>query len=182
MAFEIFRNIFGGKKKNTKKNKKKQIKKPAKTKAAKKKAKRKPVKRKKISKKKVAKKKVAKKTKKLPGKKKTSKRKRVKKKISQKKIKKKSVRKKGVKSRKEEEIGVVTHYFGKISVGIIKLKKPLKVGERIEIKGAHVDFNQTINSMQINHQDVIQAKKNAEIGIKVKNKVHPKDKVYKKVA
>ncbi|MCF7917068.1 MAG: translation elongation factor-like protein [Candidatus Omnitrophica bacterium] len=67
-----------------------------------------------------------------------------------------------------------------MSVGIIKLKKPLKVGDKIRIKGAHLDFSQTIKSMQVNHQNVAVAQKNAEIGIKVKKKVHPHDKVYKK--
>lgn len=94
--------------------------------------------------------------------------------------KKKTVKKKQPKKIKEKEIGVVTHYFGKIKVGIIKLKSSLKVGDTIQIKGAHVDFSQIIKSMQINHQNVSVAKKNDEIGIKVKKKVHPNDKVYKK--
>ncbi len=112
-------------------------------------------------------------------KKKVSKRK-VKKSKKIKPAKKKTVKKKQPKKIKEKEIGVVTHYFGKIKVGIVKLKNPLKVGDTIAIKGAHVDFSQTIKSMQVNHQNVSVAKKNAEIGIKVKKKVHPNDKVYKK--
>lgn len=80
---------------------------------------------------------------------------------------------------KEQEIGVVTHYFGKISVGIIKLKAPLSVGDRIHIKGAHDDFTQTVNSMQLNHQDISSAKKGDEIGIKVTQRVHENDIVYK---
>jgi putative protease len=79
---------------------------------------------------------------------------------------------------KEKEIGVVTHYFNKISVGIIKLKTPLGIGDKIHIKGAHDDFTQTVESMQINHQSVSRAPKGAEIGIKVAQRVHENDKVY----
>lgn len=83
------------------------------------------------------------------------------------------------KTTKEKEIGVVTHYFGKISVGIIKLKSTLKVGEKIHIKGAHDDFSQTVKSIQINHKDVSIAGKGSEIGIKVPQPVHENDRVYK---
>ena len=96
--------------------------------------------------------------------------------------KKKSVKKKTViKTKKvtEKEIGVVTHYFGKISVGIIKLKAPLNVGDKIHIKGAHDDFRQVIKSMQLNHKDIRRGKKGDEIGIKVKARVHENDRVYK---
>jgi len=79
----------------------------------------------------------------------------------------------------KEEIGIITHYFGKISVGIIKLKSTLRVGEKIHIKGAHDDFSQTVKSMQINHKDVSIAGKGSEIGLKVPQPVHENDRVYK---
>ncbi len=80
---------------------------------------------------------------------------------------------------KEEEIGIITHYFGKISVGIIKLRSTLRVGERIHIKGAHDNFTQTVKSMQINHNDVPMAGRGDEIGIKVPAPVHENDRVYR---
>jgi putative protease len=79
---------------------------------------------------------------------------------------------------KEKEIGVVTHYFGKISVGIIKLKSAITVGDKIHIKGVHDDFTQSIDSMQYNHKNIQEAKKGLEIGIKVIQRVHENDKVY----
>jgi putative protease len=82
---------------------------------------------------------------------------------------------------KETEIGLVTHYFGKISVGIIKLKAPLRVGDKIHIKGANDDFYQLVTSMQLNHQDISYAPRGAEIGIKVNQRVHENDKVYRVV-
>jgi putative protease len=79
----------------------------------------------------------------------------------------------------EKEVGVVTHYFGKISVGIIQLSDNLKVGDTIHIKGSHDDFTQVVSSIQIEHENVTEAKKKDTVGIKVSQKVHPNDKVYK---
>lgn len=79
---------------------------------------------------------------------------------------------------REKQIGIITHYFGKISVGIIKLRAPLSVGDKIHIKGVHDDFTQAIGSMQYNHQDITRAKKGLEVGIKVTKRVHENDKVY----
>ena len=79
----------------------------------------------------------------------------------------------------EKDIGVITHYFGHISVGIIELCDSLAVGDTIHVKGAHDDFTQTIDSMQIEHKDVTEGKKGDMVGVKVIQKVHPHDKVYK---
>jgi len=79
----------------------------------------------------------------------------------------------------EKEIGVVTHYFGKISVGIVQLKDTLKIGDTIHIKGAHDDFTQVVESMQIEHKPVEEAGEGDLVGIKVTQRVHPNDKVFK---
>ena len=79
----------------------------------------------------------------------------------------------------EKTIGVVTHYFGKVSVGIIQLEDALKVGDTIHVKGAHDDFTQKIESMQVEHDVVQEAGKGDEVGIKVIQRVHPHDQVLK---
>lgn len=79
----------------------------------------------------------------------------------------------------EKEIGKIAHYFGNISVGIIELADALKVGDKIHIKGHTADFTQDINSMQIEHNEVSSAKSGDLVGIKVIDKVHQHDKVYK---
>lgn len=79
----------------------------------------------------------------------------------------------------EAEVGIVTHYFNKISVAVVKLKAPLKIGDKVRIKRKHDEFTQIVSSMQINHQPVSYASKGAEVGLKVKSKVHKNDKVYK---
>jgi putative protease len=79
----------------------------------------------------------------------------------------------------EKEVGKIIHYYGHISVGIVELSDTLKVGDNIHIKGHSSDFNQVVDSMQIEHQNVSEAKAGDTVGIKVAQKVHPHDKVYK---
>ena len=79
----------------------------------------------------------------------------------------------------EKEIGTITHYYGHINVGIIALSDTLTTGEAIHIKGHSSDFTQTVDSMQIEHASVPEAKPGDAIGIRVAQKVHPHDKVFK---
>lgn len=79
----------------------------------------------------------------------------------------------------EKEIGKITHYYGHLSVGIIELADCLKLGETIHIKGHTSDFTQSIDSLQIEHANVSEAKSGDIIGVKFTQKVHPHDKVYK---
>jgi len=50
------------------------------------------------------------------------------------------------------------------------------------VKGAHDDFTQTIETIQIEHAPVTEAGSGAVIGIRVAGKVHENDKVYKVIA
>ncbi len=77
----------------------------------------------------------------------------------------------------EKKIGVITHYFDHINVGIIKLNGDLKIGDRIRIKGKISSFEQEVNEMQVDHKNISQAKKGQEIGIKVTEKVREGDEV-----
>ena len=78
-----------------------------------------------------------------------------------------------------EKIGTVTHYFGKIGVAVVVLAKELKVGEKIRFAGSKTDFEQEVNSMQIEKEQVNEAKKGESIGLKVDEKVRVGDDVYK---
>lgn len=78
-----------------------------------------------------------------------------------------------------EEIGKVTHYFGKLQVAAIMLSGPLKVGDRIAIIGAHTELEQEVASMQIDRTEVSEARAGQEIAIKVAQKVRERDVVYK---
>lgn len=80
----------------------------------------------------------------------------------------------------EQLVGKITHYFGKIEVGIVEItKNSLSVGDMIHIKGSSTDFEQKVESMQIEHKQVEKAKKGEVIGLQVKEKVREGDEVYK---
>ena len=79
------------------------------------------------------------------------------------------------------EIGQITHFFSKISVAVIELKATLNVGDTIVIKGPNTDFEQVVDSMQIEHKNIQRAEKGQSIGLKMNDRVREKDKVYKKL-
>jgi putative protease len=79
----------------------------------------------------------------------------------------------------EQEIGKISHYYNHLSVGIIDLSAPLAVGDTIHIKGAHDDFTQTVDSIQLEHESVESAEAGMSAGVKVAQKVHENDKVFK---
>lgn len=76
-------------------------------------------------------------------------------------------------------IGKVTHYFSKIGVAVIELSDVLKVGDTIRIIGGETDFEQAVDSMEVEHQKVEQAKTGDSVGLKVSQKVREGYKVYK---
>jgi len=98
-----------------------------------------------------------------------------------KKIKKKLAKKPVLAAPKMgKPIGKVTHYFSNIKVGVIKLSAPLSVGSEIRIVGGEAtDFNQTVVSLQVDHQPVKTAKKGSSVGLKVKKQVREGYRVYK---
>jgi putative protease len=77
------------------------------------------------------------------------------------------------------QIGQITHYFDHISVAALTLTETLHVGETIHILGHSTDFKQEVTSLQIEHQSVNEAKAGDDVAIKVTQKVHPHDKVFK---
>lgn len=82
--------------------------------------------------------------------------------------------------RQEEEIGKITHCYNKIDVGIIEITKgELKIGDTIHVKGHSDDFDQKVESMQIEHKEVQEAKQGDVIGLQISQKVREGDAVYK---
>ena len=79
---------------------------------------------------------------------------------------------------KEKEIGKVKHFFDKPSVAVIELSGKVKVGDKIHIKGNTTDFEQKVDSMQVEHEGIDSAKKGDAIGLKVVEKVRANDVVY----
>jgi len=80
----------------------------------------------------------------------------------------------------EEKIGIVEHFFTNISVAAIKITDgKLKVGDTIHIVGAHTDFTQLVDRIEIDRKPIETAKPGDAIGIKVKDRVREHDIVYK---
>jgi translation elongation factor EF-1alpha len=80
----------------------------------------------------------------------------------------------------EQKVGEVMKFFPKPSVAAIKVTEGvLQVGDRIKFKGHTTDFEDQIQSMQIDNKPVEKAEPGQMIGIKVKDRVREKDLVYR---
>ncbi|MEA3432232.1 MAG: EF-Tu/IF-2/RF-3 family GTPase [candidate division WOR-3 bacterium] len=80
----------------------------------------------------------------------------------------------------EKEIGKVEDYFAHIGVVALRITNgTLKIGDTIHIKGAITDFAQTVESMEIEHRKVQEARVGDSVGIKVKERVRRHDRIYK---
>jgi putative protease len=79
----------------------------------------------------------------------------------------------------EIAVGKVVGYFSKIGVAAIKITSgELKIGDTIKIKGHTTDFEQVVESIQVEHVDVEKVEVGKDVGIKVKEKVKEHDIVY----
>lgn len=87
-------------------------------------------------------------------------------------------KKAGFKKPQPKVLGVITHYFPKVKAAVVKLKKPLSIGEAIWIKGKSTDFRQTVGSLQIDRKPIIKARAGQEIGLEVFREVRPGDMIY----
>lgn len=76
-------------------------------------------------------------------------------------------------------VGKVTHYFTKIGVAVVELQDTLKIGDEISIEGVTTNFRQRVESMQIEHKPVEEARAGDSIGLKVIDRVREGDNVYK---
>ena len=79
------------------------------------------------------------------------------------------------------EIGHITHFFSKINVAVVELTAPLAVGDRILVKGPTTDFEQAVDSMQIEHANIQKAEAGQSIGLKMVEHAKERDIVYKKL-
>lgn len=78
------------------------------------------------------------------------------------------------------KIGKVTHYYDKINVAIIELDADLAKGEKIKFsRGGEDLFEQVVESMQIEHEQLEKAKKGDTVGLKVDEEVKEGAEVFK---
>jgi putative protease len=79
------------------------------------------------------------------------------------------------------EVGHILHFFSKINVAVLELRAPLSVGDSILIKGPSTDFEQVVESMQIEHKNIQKAETGQSVGLKTTQRVRERDVVYKKL-
>ncbi len=79
----------------------------------------------------------------------------------------------------EIAIGKVIKFFSKIGVAAIQVTSgELRVGDTIKIKGHLTDFEQQVESIQVEHASVQAVEAGKDVGIKVKETVRENDVVY----
>lgn len=81
----------------------------------------------------------------------------------------------------KHKVGVIDHYFGHLGVAVINVSSPLRVGDKIRVE--HSDgtmvLEEAIESMQIERTKIAEAKPGQSVGLKVSEKVHQGNLVYK---
>ena len=75
-------------------------------------------------------------------------------------------------------LGKVIHYYDKIGVAVLKLKKPLKVGDLVKFTKGDNEFRQAIESMQLEHKSVSKGKVGEEVAVKVDKEAKKGTLVY----
>jgi len=78
----------------------------------------------------------------------------------------------------EKEIGKIAHFFDKIGVAVLSLSDTLKVGDKIRIESSE-PFVQIVMSMQMDHKEIKEAKKDTDVGLKVDKPCNDGDKVIR---
>jgi translation elongation factor EF-1alpha len=79
----------------------------------------------------------------------------------------------------EDIVGKIEDFFAHPVVAGIKLTGTLKLGDKIRIKGHTTDLELVVGSIQIDNENVTEAKKGDSIGVKVTDRVRVGDAVYK---
>lgn len=67
----------------------------------------------------------------------------------------------------QDQIGKVVHYYDKLGVAVVKLDKKLKVGDKVKLTYGENSFEQSIESMQLNHESINEGKPGDEVAVKV---------------
>jgi putative protease len=78
-----------------------------------------------------------------------------------------------------DAIGVVKEYFRKPGVAAVQiLRGRVKVGDTVRFRGHTTDFAQRIESIQMDHQDILEAGEGDFVGILVADRVRENDHMF----
>jgi len=75
-------------------------------------------------------------------------------------------------------VGVVRHFYQKIGVAVLDLESDLRVGQRISVEGPETDVQETVVSMQVDKEQVEEARAGSQVAVKMEGKVREEDHVY----
>jgi len=78
-----------------------------------------------------------------------------------------------------EKVGRITHFFPKAGVAVVELSATVNNGDKIVIRGSTTNVEQTIESMEIEHEQITTAAAGKSIGLKVSGRVRENDIVYR---
>jgi putative protease len=79
----------------------------------------------------------------------------------------------------ESKIGHITHFYNRISVGVLDLTDKLELGDKVHILGHTTDFIQNVTSMEIEHKKVTSVGPGDEVALKVIEPVRNGDEIFK---
>jgi hypothetical protein len=75
-------------------------------------------------------------------------------------------------------IGRVEDYFAHIGVIALTVKRPLKLGDRLNVLGHTTNLEMAVDSMQVDHQAVSEVRVGDAVGIKVASRARRGDYVF----
>ena len=80
----------------------------------------------------------------------------------------------------KKDIGQVVNYYNRVNVAEIRVWDELKISDKIMIQGETTgSVTHTIDSMQVNNENVEKVDKNSNVGVLLPSKVRKNDFVYK---
>lgn len=77
------------------------------------------------------------------------------------------------------KVGTISHYYDKIGVAVLNLSGDLASGDTIRISGHGGEFTQTVVSMQTEHEEIKEAKKGSQVGLKLDQPAKEGDEIFR---
>ncbi len=79
-----------------------------------------------------------------------------------------------------KRVGLVTHYFAHVQAAIVQVDEgEIRVGDLLQFRGHTTDFQQRVDRIELEHQQVEVARVGQTVGIRVSERVREADQVIK---
>lgn len=80
---------------------------------------------------------------------------------------------------REVPVGRVVHFFPRPVVAGVEVQAPIRLGDRLRIRGHTTDLEFVVESMQVENRPVEAAGPGQTVGIRVPGRVREGDRVYR---